>query len=65
MSTVFFFLVLHVAELGAACGEFGCLSEGNYLFNCCSGWTETMGTSFYVSGPSRKSGGHKDTYQKL
>ena len=65
MSTVFSFLVLHMAQLRAACGEFGRLSEGDYLCDSCSGWIETMGTSFYLSGPSRKSGGHKDTYRKL
>ena len=62
---MFFFLVLHMAQLGAACKEFGCLIEGNYSYDSCSGCTETMGTSFDLSGPSRKSGGHKDTYQKL
>ena len=65
MSTVFSFLVLHMAQLGASCGEFEHLSEGDYLCDSCSGWIETMGTSFYLSGPSRKSGGHKDTYRKL
>ena len=55
MHIVFSFLMLHMAQLWIACGEFGCLSEGNYLCDSCSGWTETMS----ICGPFRKSGGHK------
>ena len=65
MSTVFSFLVLHMAQLGASCGEFEHLSEGDYLCDSCSGWIQTMGTSFCHGGTSRNSGGGKGSSGKL
>ena len=64
MYTVFFFL-LHFAKLGTACGEFRYLSEGNYLSDNYSGYTETMRTSFHLSGLSKKSVGSKGSSRKL
>ena len=65
MHTVFLLLVLHIAQLRTACEEFGHLIEGNYLCDSCSGWIETVGTSFCHSGPSRKSGGGEGPSRKL
>ena len=65
MHIVFSFLMLHVTWLGTARGEFGRLSEGDYLGGSCSGWMETVGTSFCHSGPSRKSGGGEGSSRKL
>ena len=59
MHIVFSFLVLHMAQLQIACGEFGHLSEENCLCDSCSEWTETMRTPFHLVAPSRKSGSHK------
>ena len=51
MHIVFSFLVLHMAQLQIACEEFGHLSEGNYLCDSCSAWTETMRTPFHLVAP--------------
>ena len=65
MHTAFSFLVLHGANLETASREFGCFREGDYLCDSCSGWTETVGTSFCHSSPSRKSGGGEDSLGTL
>ena len=51
--------------VGNHCQEFGHLSEWNYWCDSCSGWMETVGTSFHHSGPSRKSGDGEGSSRKL
>ena len=62
---MFSFLVLHVAQLGAACRMFGHLREGNYLCDIYSGQNEIAGTSFCDGGPSGKSGVCEGSSRKL